>query len=343
MANSRSSALSGASTSSRTNSVTSRSPLSWRLGAPPSRESACTASESATGQPSVRRISSSSRSPSSAGTVARHSAAASLRVIARSAARSSATRFWARRRATGSGSSAREAKAMVMPSGGCVVIPASVSRAARECTVWTSSRMSTIRPPGAPAAASSTARAIARSSSSGSSCRRSSVTQADGRGSRAHHCCSSVVLPYPAGATRTANGAASAPPSAASRRGRRTALRTRGAPASGSGRRGEAVRGGTSRRLVIVRSIHPPRHALKEAGARIDRGARTPARGCAPLIVCLPDPDSQRVEIGSRPRELRIVGPWPRRTGGCASSWPMTATSCARRSAICWTPIRAWS
>ena len=100
----------------------------------------------------------------------------------------------------------RDANTTVMPSGGCAPSADRVARAAGDPTAWTSSKTSTTRPSGALAVASSTARAIDRSRNPGSSWRPSSVTHANGRGSRAHHSHSSVVFPYPAGAIRIANG-----------------------------------------------------------------------------------------------------------------------------------------
>ena len=104
------------------------------------------------------------------------------------------------------------------------------SRAPRPTAArWTSSRTSTTRPSRASAEAASTARRDRlQEQRPGSSWRRSSVTQANGRGSRAAHSHSSVVLPNPAGATSTANGGASRSASVATSSVRRTVARSRG-------------------------------------------------------------------------------------------------------------------
>ena len=76
--------------------------------------------------------------------------------------------------------------------------------------------------------APSTAAATARSSVAGRFVRGLSVTQANGRGSRADHSSSSSVLPKPAGATIPTSRCGSGPVSAATRRGRGTPARTAG-------------------------------------------------------------------------------------------------------------------
>ncbi len=165
-------------------------------------------------------------------------------------------------------------------------------------SAWTSSRTSTTRPSAALAVASSTARAIDRSRNRGSSWRRSSVTHANGRGSRAHHSHSSVVFPYPAGATRTANGGASAAP-----RRREQARAAHARAQRRCGRRVNRIGAGAEARGVWPSSWPSGSCAAgrRQGRAQVDQGgACTPAPGVS-ATRRIPGRRSQAPRHGARP------------------------------------------
>ena len=226
------------------------------------------------GQPSVARSSASTSSRASC-RPARAQQRGGLRARHRPARRDGARspgpgRAGARPAAAGS---VRDASATVISSGRWVAIAAIVSRAAAERSTWTSSSTSTMRPSGGTAERGVDGQRDRRSSDRGRRGARPASSQANGRGSRSAHSSSSVVLPNPAGATRTANGGPSWFASAATSRGRRT-VGARAEPRGAGGERMRHVEELTA--AVIVVSILRAPGSGKGVHRRTSRGCVHP-------------------------------------------------------------------
>ena len=193
----RSSAGRSENSSSRTYSATSRSAPANRARPvwPPRSPRKSAASDTATGQPSVRCITVSRCSRSSWWPVARSIADASGRVNASWRGPSSTISRCARMRATGSAGRCRVARASVACAGRSRAIAASAFAAGALRSRCASSSTSTNgAAPSSPTAASTAAATAARSQIP-SSPAASGVTHANGRASCSDHSRSSVVLP----------------------------------------------------------------------------------------------------------------------------------------------------
>ena len=241
------------SSSSRTYPVTRRSSPanSWaRVGKPSCSRIDRAARWRPAGQPSVRRWRVRASSGESSSPARLSCAAASDRVMASSPARSSAKLPWARSLATGRTASLREASASCRPCpdacadrrhhvarllsvehmqvveyehrGQLVAGQAPGQAAQRRRRPVAAARGKCLEHLPADRLDLSSANATDESSSRGSLSPGSSVTHANGRPSQAAHSRSTVVLPYPAGATSRTTGTCRASTSRRTRRGRGT-------------------------------------------------------------------------------------------------------------------------